>query len=113
MNRIRIDDSFSDAAVEAIMRARFARYDERRDDCCHRHRRSCASLLRHYQASCDALRNGVHIMRLTFVQLLLVTSYALTTLRPASVPMWHVYLLLVLACIEALFAAADAKQDRQ
>ena len=29
MNRIRIDDSFSDAAVEAIMRARFARYDLR------------------------------------------------------------------------------------
>lgn len=52
-------------------------------------------------------------MRLTFVQLLLVTSYVLTTLRPASVPMWHVYALVVLACIEALFAAADAKQDRQ
>ena len=52
-------------------------------------------------------------MRLTFVQLLLVTSYALTTLRPASVPMWHVYLLLVLACIEALFAAADATQERK
>lgn len=29
MSRIKIDHTFSDAAVEAIMRARFARYDLR------------------------------------------------------------------------------------
>tara|TARA_R110000868_G_scaffold221972_1_gene473765 strand:+ start:90 stop:290 length:201 start_codon:yes stop_codon:yes gene_type:complete len=29
MNRIAIDETFSDAAVEAIMRARFARYELR------------------------------------------------------------------------------------
>lgn len=51
-------------------------------------------------------------MRLTFVQLLLVTSYALRTLRPDSVPSWHVYLLIVLCIIEALFVVADAKQER-
>jgi hypothetical protein len=51
-------------------------------------------------------------MRLTFVQLLLVVSYALRTLRPDSVPEWHVYFLIVLCIIEAIFVAADRRQER-
>lgn len=50
-------------------------------------------------------------MRLTFVQLLLLTSYALNAALPDRVPMWHVYSIAILCIIELLFVAADSKQD--
>lgn len=50
----------------------------------------------------------------TFLHLLLLTSYVLHTLRPDRVPTWHLYLLCVLACIEALFAASrDRNGDNE
>lgn len=46
-------------------------------------------------------------MRLTFVQLLLVVSYALHTMHPDRVPFWHVYGLTIVCVIELLFTAAS------
>lgn len=50
-------------------------------------------------------------MRLTFVQLLLLTSYALNAALPDRVPMWHVYSIAILCIIELLFVAADNRRD--
>lgn len=54
-------------------------------------------------------------MTLTFLQALVLAAYVCHVFRPESVPSWHLYLLSVLAVIEALFvvsAAVNAKSNK-
>jgi len=45
-------------------------------------------------------------MRMTFIQALVLAAYVCHVFRPDRVPSWHLYLVSVLAFVEAVFVVA-------